>query len=166
MVVGGCPVCYRMFNNNPDLHPLDASSFPPPVCNNQKGLQVSPIVPCGKNCSQLRTKAQKEFNEAIPHEGPARSSGPACSWPVRFRGRIETRKRVTPNLGSQAWIHSKFFLAAKYLARSFTNLLPCRVFHLFLWFPVTFISHSDVYGYKEAERSPVLTTLVWKHSPS
>lgn len=71
-----------------------------------------------------------------------------------------------PDLGSQSWIDSKLVLATKYLARSFTYLLPCGVFHLLLWFLVTFISHKDVYGYKEEKRSLALKTTVLKYSPS
>lgn len=66
---------------------------------------------------------------------------------------------VRPNLGSQSWMYPKFFLATKYLARSLIDLLPCGVFHLFLWLLVTFICHKDVYGYKEEKRSPVLMTF-------
>lgn len=51
-------------------------------------------------------------------------------------------------------MNSKFFLATKYLARFFMYLLPCGVHHLFLWILVTFISHKDVYGYKEAKKVP------------
>ena len=75
-------------------------------------------------------------------------------------------KKVSPSLGSQSSICSKFFLATKNLARSFIYLLPCGVFHLFLWFLVTFISHKDIYGYKEEKRSPVFMALVLKHSLS
>ena len=54
----------------------------------------------------------------------------------------------------------------KNLARFFIYLLPCGVFHLFLWFLVTFISHKDVYGYKEEKRSLVFMALFLRHSPS
>lgn len=73
---------------------------------------------------------------------------------------------VGPDLGSQSWIDSKLALVTKYLPRSFTYLLPCGVFHLLLWFLMTFISHKDVYGYKEEKRPLAFKTPVLKHSPS
>jgi hypothetical protein len=63
-------------------------------------------------------------------------------------------------------MYSKLFLATKYLAMSFMYLLLCGVYHLVLWLPVTFISHKDVYSYKEKKRSCILMTLALKHYPS
>lgn len=45
--VGGCCVHYKMFSNNPDLHPLDANHTSPSLsCDNQKCPRH--IAKCGR----------------------------------------------------------------------------------------------------------------------